>query len=300
MPIVTLADLQAREFPNVYRNRAVRGGVPVQRTRLGLLFDFSTVNNYSRRELITIYVVLVTVLSILVIPGKFALFKPIVEATNGVINLTFIVYLILSIAFLILYNSYKIDRKDLGIKKKYDFYEGLATYGIIFVGVNVLGLLLPTNGAKFWDQQFGVAFGIYIAFVFKAFFDGFVFRGFFTPQLLNKCIEKYGEGLKGYYLGLLYSHLLYTGFNIPFIIIAFPLSHLFLQFLMYFISTVYLIFIHQATGNVFVSIVMHVLYTVPALITVDDATGSIFLFIALLVILFAWRFLPHVKRRNGF
>ncbi|KAL0242589.1 hypothetical protein GEMRC1_005152 [Eukaryota sp. GEM-RC1] len=293
MPIVTLSDLQAQEFPNPYTTRRTSN------SRLGFSsgVDFTNSKQHDRKTLITIFSVLAAVSFISLLFTLSGTFDTIEEHTNHFLNPLFVTYLLQFLTGYALYRHFKFSPSDISLGDLRSLYEALAVYGLIYFLINLIGVVLPTQGPTFWISPLSRAFGIFFAFWIKSFFDGWTYRGFFNVQIISRSLQKHG-GLKGYYLGVLYGHLVYTAANVFFLFTIYPPSFIVLAFLLYFISTVYLVFIHHITGNLYVSITMQVLFSIPAALTVDDETARIPLFFCLIVIMFCWKMLPFVRQRN--
>ncbi|KAL0205602.1 hypothetical protein P9112_000909 [Eukaryota sp. TZLM1-RC] len=293
MPIVTLSDLQQREFPNPYRSSNTQ-----RMNVFGHTVDFDTPKEHDKKTLFTIFSVLFVLALVILSLFRAGLFSQLLENSEFLLNGIVIMYTLLSISGFILFKHYNLQSKDISAGPKEDVVDALTVYGVIYTFVNLIGLLLPTQAPLFWSSPLISKFGLYFGYLLKSVFEGFVYRGFFNIQILKHSFRKYGQSPKGYYLGLLFGHLVYTVANIPFLFLEFDLSFLVLAFLIYFLSTIYLVFIHMITGNVYVSIAMQMLYTVPATLTTDDNTARIPLFICLIGIMFGWRYLPFVNRRN--
>ncbi|WP_371806764.1 lysostaphin resistance A-like protein [Candidatus Lokiarchaeum ossiferum] len=195
--------------------------------------------------------------------------------TDGLINQTFIVYLVLILIILVIFvvivarNSWK----SIGIQKG-KLLKGFLFYFLFWCGLNLIFLIacLIFNVQPIWypmwlydGQTILSAFGLLIAQIFgNVFFEEIFFRGYILSQLTKKISSKNDKKpIKSLVLGALSTSIIFALIHIPNRIIQ-GFSFIDIIINIPFLILIGLLFciVYIVSNNLFISMGVHIIWNI--------------------------------------
>lgn len=262
-----------------------------------------------------LFIVLVVVLAALLVAiDRFLvrLFLPLIKATGGLINLTFLNYVVLFVVIVggLLFGVAKLKPGNVGLRLS-DLLPGIVITALVWITIQLVALVL--NLAAFghvtfdrvWLTSLGTTsmlgslfFGQLLG---NALFEEMTWRGFLLPQCYFKLSGLHKRTSTRIGVALLISQLLFALYHIPVELssgvspLQLPLALLPILLIGLLLAVVYL-----RTGNVFLVVGLHALNNSPTILfsptfLSNDLLGLIIVFLFALLLLLFW---PFFTRRR--